>query len=91
MHMSNQNAVAIILSKPSRVAKSDVTGSKRIRGTGHRTKFPQTIHLLIGYHLGFFFFSLLCFLSVLIFNHKQQANRSSAMVSLIEYDSLIVR
>ena len=36
MHMSNQNAVAIILSKPSRVAKSDVTGSKRIRGTGHR-------------------------------------------------------
>ena len=90
MHMSNQNAVAIILSKPSRVAKSDVTGSKRIRGTGHRTKFPQTIHLLIGYHLGFFF-SLLCFLSVLIFNHKQQANRSSAMASLIEYDSLIVR
>ena len=56
--MSNQNAVAIILSKPSRVAKSDVTGSKRIKGTGHRTKFPQTIHLFynrVTFRLFFFF------------------------------------
>ena len=61
--MSNQNAVAIIVSKPSRAAKGDLTGSKRIRGMGHRKKFPQNIHLFdnrVIFRL--FFFSLVCFL-----------------------------
>ena len=84
--MSNQIPVAIILS-PSRAAKGDVTGSKRIRGTGHRTKCPQNIHLFdnrVIFRL--FFFSLLCFLSVLIFKHKIKTNRSSVIAILIEYD-----
>ena len=52
-------AVAIILSKPSRVAKGGVDkgraissmteidnkGFRGIRGTVHRTKFPQSMHL----------------------------------------------
>ena len=85
--MSNQIPVAIILSKPSRAAKGYVTGSKRIRGTGHRTKFPQNIHLFdIRVIFRLFFFSLLSFLSVLIFKHKKPKNRSSVIASLIEYD-----
>ena len=85
--MSNQIPVAIILSKPSSAAKVYVTGSKRIRGTGHRTKFPQNIHLFnIRVIFRVFFFSLLCFLSVLIFKHKKPKNRSSVIASLIEYD-----
>ena len=65
--MSNQNAVAIIVSKPSRAAKGDVTESKRIRGMGHRKKFPQNIHLFdnrVIFRL-FFFISLL-FISFII-------------------------
>ena len=71
--MSNQTPLAIILSKPSRAAKGYVTGSKRIRGTGHRTKCPQNIHLFDNREIFrlLFFFSLLCFLSVLIFKHKK--------------------
>ena len=86
--MSNQIPVAIILSKPSRAAKGYVTGSKRIRETGHRTKFPQNIHLFdirVIFRL-FFFFSLLFFLSVLILKHKKPKHRSSVIASLIEYD-----
>ena len=64
-----------------------MTGSKRIRGTGHRTKCPQNIHLFDNREIfRLFFFSLLCFLSVLIFKHKKQTNRSSVIASLIEYD-----
>ena len=71
-----------------------MTGSKRIRGTGHRTKCPQNIqyiqyNIYIIYNreiFRLFFFSLLCFLSVLIFKHKKQTNRSSVIASLIEYD-----
>ena len=85
--MSNQIPVAIILSKLSREAKGYVTGPKRIRGTGHRTKFPQNIHLFdIRVIFRLFFFSLLSFLSVLIFKHKKPKNRSSVIASLIEYD-----
>ena len=47
--MRNQIPVAIILSKPSRAAKGDVTGSKRIRRTGHRTKCRKIYtYLIIG-------------------------------------------
>ena len=85
--MSNQIPVAIILSKPSSAGKGYVTRSKRIRGTGHRTKFPQNVHLFdISVIFRLFFFSLLCFLSVLIFKHKKPKNRSSVIASLIEYD-----
>ena len=64
-----------------------MTGSKRIRGTGHRTNVRKIYTcLIIGKCFGFFFFSLLCFLSVLIFKHKKQTNRSSVIASLIEYD-----
>ena len=84
--MSNQTPLAIILSKPSRAAKGYVTGSKGIRGTGHRTKFPQNIHLFDIRVIFRLFFSLLCFLSVLIFKHKKPKNRSSVIASLIEYD-----
>ena len=65
--MSNQIPVAIILSKPSSAAKFYVTGSKRIRGTVHRTKFPQNIHLFddSGIVRHFFFITSL-FISVSI-------------------------
>ena len=50
--MSNQIPVAIILSKPSRAAKGDVTGSKRIHLFDNRV-------ILRRFFFVFFFFSLL--------------------------------
>ena len=83
--MSNQIPVAIILS-PSRAPKGDVTGSKRIRETGHRTKCPQNIHLFDNRVIFRLLFFITLLLSVLIFKHKIKTNRSSVSAILIEYD-----
>ena len=98
--ISNQNAVAIILSKLSRTAKSDVDrgraissmtkiankGFRGIRGMVHHTKLLQNVHLFDNRVILRLFFSLLRFLSVLIFKHKNQTKRSLVIAHLIEYD-----
>ena len=72
----------------NRPIKSLTKDSGGLEGKVHRTKFPQNIHLFcyrVIFRV-FFFFSLLHFLSVLIFKHKSQTNRPSVIARLIEYD-----
>ena len=57
-------------------------GFEGIRGTALRTKFPQNILLFDNKIIFSLFFPLLRFLSVLIFKHKSQTNRSSVIARL---------
>ena len=50
-----------------------------------RTKFPQNIHLFDNRGNIRGLFDYFVFLSVLIFKHKNQTNRSSVIARLIEY------